>query len=67
MGGMLGGKAGLTYCHMGTAASRLDPLRDALAAAPGLPRRAVGCPPRPPPLPPPSPVTLRGCVLHAYT
>ena len=53
MGGMLGGKAGLTYCHMGTAASRLDPLRDALAAAPGLPRRAAGCPHRPPPLPPP--------------
>ena len=45
MGGMLGGKAGLTYCHMGTAASRLDPLRDALAAAPGLPRRALSAHP----------------------
>lgn len=41
VGGMLGGKAGLTYCHMGTAASRLEPLRAALAAAPGLPRRAL--------------------------
>jgi hypothetical protein len=35
---MLAGSAGLTYCHMGTAPSRLDPLRAALAAAPGLPR-----------------------------
>ena len=46
MGGMLAGKAGLTYCHMGTAASRLDPLRDALAAAPGLPRRVLAALPR---------------------
>ncbi|KAK9834177.1 hypothetical protein WJX81_005973 [Elliptochloris bilobata] len=40
VGGMLSSKAGLTYCHMGTAASRLDSLRAALAAAPGLPRSA---------------------------
>ena len=38
VGGMLGGKAGLCYCHMGTSASRLDPLRAALAAKSGLPR-----------------------------
>lgn len=31
VGGMLSGKAGLVYCHMGTGGSRLQPLRDALA------------------------------------
>ena len=40
VGGMLGGKAGLCYCHIGTSASRLDPLRAALAAASDLPRSA---------------------------
>lgn len=65
MGGMLGGKAGLTYCHMGTAASCLDPVRDALAAAPGLPRRALAAHPGLHPYLHPRLSTGHRCVLRA--
>lgn len=34
-GGMLGGKPGLVHCHVGGGRARLQPLRDALAAAGG--------------------------------
>eukprot|EP00884_Botryococcus_braunii_P017364 jgi/Botrbrau1/4310/Bobra.0232s0002.2 len=33
VGGMLSGKAGLLYCHMGSGATRLQPLRDAMACS----------------------------------
>ena len=33
IGGLLSGKAGLLYCHMGSGPTRLQPLRDAVAAS----------------------------------